>query len=204
MITEKLLRLGRGYSSQNASSEVVQLAGEGVDQLDTYFGAYLPQFFYAMAAPLCLFAAMCFIPDERLWDALERVRLADFFKSENGLDTLLSERAANLSGGQRQRLALARGILHDSAVYIFDEATSNIDSESEECILSEIQRMAKEKCVIMISHRLANVHNADRIYVLENGVIAENGHHSQIIESGGLYSRLHKAQSELEQLGGAV
>lgn len=481
MITEKLLRLGRGYSSQTASSEVVQLAGEGVDQLDTYFGAYLPQFFYAMAAPLCLFAAMCFIsvkaavillvcvplipvsivavqkiakrllsaywgqyaklgdsfleslqglttlkiyntddrmhekintesenfrritmkvltmqlnsvtvmdifayggaaagiitsalefsagnidlfgcvliilisaefflpmrklgsffhiamngmaasdkifalldlpepacgtktagnggieisalrysyteerevlhgldmsfgergffaivdesgcgkstvagilsgknrgysgsvkiggtelsdilperlmqnvtlvshnsyifsgtvrenllagksdiPDERLWDALERVRLADFFKSENGLDTLLSERAANLSGGQRQRLALARGILHDSAVYIFDEATSNIDSESEECILSEIQRMAKEKCVIMISHRLANVHNADRIYVLENGVIAENGQHTQIIESGGLYSRLHKAQSELEQLGGAV
>ncbi len=151
-----------------------------------------------------LLAGKSDIPDERLWDALQRVRLADFFKSENGLDTLLSERAANLSGGQRQRLALARGILHDSAVYIFDESTSNIDSESEECILSEIQRMAEQKCVIMISHRIANVHNADRIYVLENGVIAENGQHTQIIESGGLYSRLHKAQSELEQLGGAV
>lgn len=481
MITEKLLRLGRGYSSQTASSEVVQLAGEGVDQLEIYFGAYLPQFFYAMAAPLCLFAAMCFIsvkaavillvcvplipvsivavqkiakrllsaywgqyaklgdsfleslqglttlkiyntddrmhkkinaesenfrritmkvltmqlnsvtvmdifayggaaagiitaalefsagninlfgctaiillsaefflpmrklgsffhiamngmaasdkifalldlpeptrgtltagsggieihglrysyteerevlhglemsfgergfygivgesgcgkstvagvlsgknrgyfgsvkiggtelseispdslmrtvtlvshnsfifsgtvrenllagkndiPDERLWEALERVRLADFFKAQGGLDAQISERAANLSGGQRQRLALARGILHDSAVYIFDEATSNIDSESEECILTEIQRIAREKCVIMISHRLANVRNADRIYVLENGVAAESGQHAQIIESGGLYSRLHKMQSEVEQLGGAV
>lgn len=151
-----------------------------------------------------LLAGKSDIPDERLWDALQRVLLADFFKSENGLDTLLSERAANLSGGQRQRLALARGILHDSEVYIFDESTSSIDSESEECILTEIQRIAKEKCVIMISHRIANVHNADRIYVLENGVIAENGQHTQIIESGGLYSRLHKAQSELEQLGGAI
>ena len=151
-----------------------------------------------------LLAGKTDIPDERLWDALERVRLAGFFKAENGLDTLLSERAANLSGGQRQRLALARGILHDSSVYIFDEATSNIDSESEECILSEIQRMSEEKCVIMISHRLASVHNADRICVLENGVISENGRHAQIINGGGLYSRLHKAQSELEQLGGAV
>lgn len=144
------------------------------------------------------------IPDERLWEALERVRLADFFKAQGGLDAQISERASNLSGGQRQRLALARGILHDSAVYIFDEATSNIDSESEECILTEIQRIAQEKCVIMISHRLANVRNADRIYVLENGVAAESGQHAQIIENGGLYSRLHKAQSELEQLGGAV
>ena len=151
-----------------------------------------------------LLAGKTDIPDERLWDALERVRLAGFFKAENGLDTPLSERAANLSGGQRQRLALARGILHDSPVYIFDEATSNIDSESEECILSEIRRMSEEKCVIMISHRLASVHNADRIYVLENGVISENGRHAQIINGGGLYSRLHKAQSELEQLGGAV
>lgn len=151
-----------------------------------------------------LLAGKTDIPDERLWDALERVRLAGFFKAENGLDTPLSERAANLSGGQRQRLALARGILHDSSVYIFDEATSNIDSESEECILSEIQRMSEEKCVIMISHRLASVHNADRICVLENGVISENGRHAQIINGGGLYSRLHKAQSELEQLGGAV
>lgn len=151
-----------------------------------------------------LLAGKSDVPDERLWEALERVRLADFFKAEGGLDAQISERAANLSGGQRQRLALARGILHDSAVYIFDEATSNIDSESEECILTEIQRMAREKCVIMISHRLANVHNADIIYVLENGVAAESGQHAQIIENGGLYSRLHKAQSELEQLGGAV
>lgn len=151
-----------------------------------------------------LIAGKSDISDERLWDALDRVRLADFFRAENGLDTIIAERASNLSGGQRQRLALARGILHDSAVYIFDESTSNIDSESEECIVSEILRMAQEKCVIMISHRLANIHSAARIYVLENGLIAENGNHEQLIGSDGLYSRLHRAQSELEQLGGAV
>ena len=151
-----------------------------------------------------LLAGKSDISDEQLWHVLERVRLADFFKAEKGLDTGITERAANLSGGQRQRLALARGILHDSSIYIFDEATSNIDSESEERILSEIQRMAQEKCVIMISHRMANVNCADRIYVLDKGNIADNGQHNQIAESGGLYSRLYKAQQELEQLGGAV
>lgn len=128
--------------------------------------------------------------DEKLWSVLERVRLAEFFKGENGLDTQLSPGGANLSGGQRQRLALARGILHDSSIYIFDEATSNIDVESEECILLEIHKISAEKTVIMITHRLANVVNADRIYAFEKGRIAEIGTHSELVNSGGVYAKL--------------
>lgn len=103
--------------------------------------------------------------DAQLWSVLERVHLASFLKSEKGLDTLLNEKASNLSGGQCQRLALARALLHDSPVYIFDEATSNIDVESENDIMQEIHTLAQTKTVILISHRLANVTGSDRIYV---------------------------------------
>lgn len=140
--------------------------------------------------------------DERLWSILERVRLADFFRSENGLDTQITAGGANLSGGQRQRLALVRGILHDSRIYIFDEATSNIDVESEECILSEIRKMSAEKTVIMITHRLANAVNADRIYAFERGYITESGTHSELVNSGGIYAKLWEKQSALEAIGG--
>lgn len=103
-----------------------------------------------------------------LWNVLEQVKLADFLRNEDGLDTLLNENALNLSGGQRQRLALARALLHDSPVYIFDEATSNIDVESENDIMTQIYALAKTKTVILISHRLANVAGADNIYVLDH------------------------------------
>lgn len=139
--------------------------------------------------------------DERLWSVLESCALSDFFKSENGLDTSLLENAANLSGGQKQRLALARALLHDSPVYIFDEATSNIDIESEEAILGSILHLRGQKTIIMISHRLMNVVNADQIYCMENGEIAEKGTHSELIERGGVYARLHKAQQALENFG---
>src|SRR5699024_11532989 len=108
-------------------------------------------------------------PDERMWEGLEQTRLARFLQGENGLDTVLLERASNLSGGQRQRLALARALLHDSPVYIFDEATSNIDMESEEMIMDVIHRLAKKKTVILISHRLANVVKSVRNYMMEQG-----------------------------------
>lgn len=140
--------------------------------------------------------------DEKLWSVLERVRLGEFFKGEKGLDTQLSSGGANLSGGQRQRLALARGILHDSSIYIFDEATSNIDVESEECILSEIRKMSAEKTVIMITHRLANAVNADRIYAFEKGSVAESGTHSELVNGGGIYAKLWEKQSALEAIGG--
>lgn len=140
--------------------------------------------------------------DERLWSVLERVRLEEFFRNENGLDTELASGGANLSGGRRQRLALARGILHDSDIYIFDEATSNIDVESEECILSEIHKMSAEKTVIMITHRLANAVGADRIYAFEKGKIAESGTHSELVQKGGIYTKLREKQSSLEAIGG--
>ncbi|MBQ9197907.1 MAG: ABC transporter ATP-binding protein/permease [Clostridia bacterium] len=139
--------------------------------------------------------------DERLWQVLTDCRLSDFLRSEQGLDTPLTENAGNLSGGQKQRLALARAILHDSAIYIFDEATSNIDVESEETILSLIRRLAKEKTVIMISHRLANLTEADTIFVMENGRVAESGSHAELLQQSGVYAGLWKTQRALEQFG---
>ncbi|MBQ8209434.1 MAG: ABC transporter ATP-binding protein/permease [Clostridia bacterium] len=139
--------------------------------------------------------------DEQLWQALERVKLKDFMTNENGLDTYLNEKASNLSGGQCQRLALARALLHNSDVYIFDEATSNIDVESENDIMSEIHEIAKSKTVILISHRLANVVNSDVIYVMDSGKIAGMGTHKELIETDGVYKELWTAQQYLENYG---
>ena len=136
--------------------------------------------------------------EDTLWQVLEQVNLADFLRSEKGLDTVLNEKASNLSGGQRQRLALARALLHDSPVYIFDEATSNIDVESENDIMAEIHQLAKTKTVILISHRLANVVGADNIYVLDKGNIVENGNHDALLAANGAYAKLWNAQQELE------
>ena len=339
-IYDKLLCLGASYSEQVKTSEVVQVAVEGVDQLETYFGAYLPQFFYAMLAPLTLFVVLCFVSvpaavvllvcvplipvaiaavqtwakkllskywgqytalgdtflenlqglttlkiyqadafkndemnveaekfrkitmkvltmqlnsitimdliayggaelrniekaslmrrityvshqsylfkgtvrdnllmgkpgasDDELWSALTQVNLADFLRGEAGLDTLLSERGENLSGGQRQRLALARALLHDSPVYIFDEATSNIDVESENDIMAQIHALAGRKTVLLISHRLANVTASDEIYVLERGNIVQHGTHDALLKQGGAYDALWSAQQALEHYG---
>ena len=139
--------------------------------------------------------------DNELWSVLERVRLADFLKNENGLDTLIAEKGGNLSGGQCQRLALARALLHDSEVYIFDEATSNIDIDSENDIMEEIKTLAKEKTVILISHRLANVTDADRIYVIDSGNVTESGTHSELLSQNGGYAKLWNAQQSLENYG---
>ena len=139
--------------------------------------------------------------DTKLWSVLERVHLASFLRSEKGLDTLLNEKASNLSGGQCQRLALARALLHDSPVYIFDEATSNIDVESENDIMQEIHTLARTKTVILISHRLANVTGSDRIYVLSDGCVAEKGTHEELLKNDGVYSRLWEAQQTLENYG---
>lgn len=144
--------------------------------------------------------------DSELWEVLERVNLADFVRNEKGLDTGLSEKASNLSGGQCQRLALARALLHDSPIYIFDEATSNIDVESENDIMNEIQNLAESKTVILISHRLVNVVKADAIYVMVNGKIAESEKHRELLENKADYEKLWEAQQRLENYGkdGAV
>ena len=139
--------------------------------------------------------------DDELWSALTQVNLADFLGGEAGLDTLLSERGENLSGGQRQRLALARALLHDSPVYIFDEATSNIDVESENDIMAQIHALAGRKTVLLISHRLANVTASDEIYVLERGNIVQHGTHDALLKQGGAYAALWSAQQVLEHYG---
>ena len=139
--------------------------------------------------------------DAALWAALEEVNLAAFCRSQQGLDTPLHEGGSNLSGGQRQRLAMARALLHDSPIYLFDEATSNVDAESENDIMAAIRKLAGKKTVILISHRLANVVDSDCICVMDGGRIAEQGKHEALLATGGVYSRLYNAQKQLEDLG---
>ena len=139
--------------------------------------------------------------ESELWAALEQVNLADFCRSQNGLQTALHEGGSNLSGGQRQRLAMARALLHDTPIYLFDEATSNVDAESENDIMQAIRSLAGKKTVILISHRLANVVDSDCIYVLDKGRIAGQGTQAELLAQQGAYSRLYLAQKELEQFG---
>ena len=139
--------------------------------------------------------------DDRLWKVLEECRMDKFLQSKEGLDTKLTENAQNLSGGQKQRIALARALLHDSPVYIFDEATSNIDVESEEIILNRIRALRGQKTIILISHRLVNTRDADRIYVLDKGKVAESGTHRELMKWGGTYSVLWRTQQKLERFG---
>ena len=136
-----------------------------------------------------------------LWAALEQVNLADFCRSQEGLQTALHEGGSNLSGGQRQRLAMARALLHDTPIYLFDEATSNVDAESENDIMAAIKSLAGKKTVILISPRLANVVDSDCIYVLDKGRIVEQGTHAALLKQQGAYSRLYTAQKQLETLG---
>ena len=141
--------------------------------------------------------------DEELWKALEEMQIKDFFLAQEGLDTKLHEAANNLSGGQRQRIALARAILHDGEFYIFDEAASNIDIESEEIINKRIEKLKEKKTILMISHRLANTSKADRIYVLNKGKIVEEGKHEELINNHGIYAKLFMTQKQLESFGRA-
>ncbi|MEE1442346.1 MAG: ABC transporter ATP-binding protein/permease [Blautia sp.] len=136
--------------------------------------------------------------NEEFWEVLEKMKLADFLRSEQGLDTMLAEKGSNFSGGQCQRLVMARALLHDSPIYIFDEATSNIDAESENDMMEQIYRMKGKKTVLLISHRLANVTAADKIYVLEQGKVTEQGNHEELIAQNGVYAKLWNTQQELE------
>ena len=141
--------------------------------------------------------------EEEMEEALRKVNLWGFLNAQQGLATPLAEKGGNLSGGQCQRLAIARALLHDTPVYIFDEATSNIDAESEEMIMDVIHTLAETKTVILISHRLANVVGSDRIYMMKDGRIAEAGSHKKLMENNGEYAKLYHSQMELEQYGKA-
>ena len=145
--------------------------------------------------------------DEELMSVLKKVLLDEFILNRkysgdgnSGLDFYIESGGKNLSGGQVQRFALARALLHDADIYIFDEAVSNIDVESEELILSTLYELSKTKIIIFISHRLANIENADHIYVFEKGEIKEEGTHSSLIEKNGIYARMYLQQKDLEKI----
>lgn len=138
--------------------------------------------------------------DEQIYACLEQVNLAHFVRENGGLDMQLLSRGANLSGGQIQRLALARALLHNAELYIFDEATSNIDVESEEIILQFIQQFKQQKTIVMISHRLANAVNADCINVLDQGKLIEQGTHETLMAKQGAYAEMFQQQKDLEQI----
>ena len=138
------------------------------------------------------------LSDETMIEVLKKVKLWDIFSKNKGLDTSLESQGKNLSGGQAQRVALARALLYDASVYIFDEATSNIDIESEEIILNIIYSLSKEKTVIYISHRLPAIKNADCIYVMDKGKVIESGKHNELYAKKELYYNMYKHQEELE------
>jgi len=149
---------------------------------------------------LTVFVGKIDATDEQIYACLEQVNLAQFVRDNGGLNMQLLSRGANLSGGQIQRLALARALLHNAALYIFDEATSNIDVESEEIILQFIQQFKQQKTIVMISHRLANAVNADCINVLEQGKLIEQGTHKELIAKQGAYAEMFQQQKDLEQI----
>ena len=142
---------------------------------------------------------------EEMEAVLQKVNLLGFLQTQDGLQTRLLEKASNLSGGQCQRLVIARALLRtDSAVYIFDEAASNIDVESEELIMNVIHELAKKKTVLLISHRLANVVKSDKIYFLKDGEIKESGKHDELMSQNGAYRHLYESQMALENYGTAA
>ncbi len=139
------------------------------------------------------------VTDAEIYSALEKVNLADFVRENGGLDKTITEDAANISGGQKQRLALAVNLVADKDIYVFDEATSNIDIESEAIIMANIKQLSASKSVIVISHRLANVVAADRIYYMEAGQLKESGTHTELMAMADGYSKLYLAQKALEE-----
>lgn len=138
------------------------------------------------------------VSDEEIIKALKEVKLENLVSQEKGLDSIINEDANNISGGEKQRLALAINLTQEKKIYIFDEATSNIDIESETIIMKKVGELSKDHTVILISHRLENVKNADKIYFLENGRIIEEGNHKKLINQNGAYSKLYKTQKDLE------
>lgn len=137
--------------------------------------------------------------DDEIYSALEKVNLADFIRENGGLDKTITEDAANISGGQKQRLALAVNLVADKDIYVFDEATSNIDIESEAIIMANMKQLSQNKAVIVISHRLANVVAADRIYYMEAGCVKESGTHTELMDIRGGYEKLYLTQKSLEE-----
>ena len=135
--------------------------------------------------------------EQEIWEAVRCAQLDEFIREQpDGLDTLIGERGVKLSGGQKQRLSIARMFLKNPPILILDEATSSLDTETEAAIQKSLAKLTKGRTTLIIAHRLATVRSADRILVMTEEGIAEQGGHQQLLQQGGIYSRLHRTQSE--------
>ena len=172
------------------------ISAESLRDTVTYVG--FRSFLFAGTVRSNLLMARPGASDDELWEALSRCRIDDFVRRSGGLDAPVSAEGTNLSGGQRQRLAMARALLHDTPVYIFDEATSNIDAESEAAIIDAVAELARTKTVVMVSHRLAALRGCDKVYVFEAGRVVQTGTHEELAGQDGPYARLWARQAELE------
>ena len=172
------------------------ISAESLRDTVTYVG--FRSFLFAGTVRSNLLMARPGASDDELWEALGRCRIEDFVRRSGGLDAPVSAEGTNLSGGQRQRLAMARALLHDTPVYIFDEATSNIDAESEAAIIDAVAELARTKTVVMVSHRLAALRGCDKVYVFEAGRVVQTGAHEELAGQDGPYARLWARQAELE------
>ena len=189
--------LMRRHSGYEGSISVGDLSIQEIDAASfhrhiTYVG-HKPYFFHGSVAEN-LRLAKHNATESEMWHVLDLVGIGDALRRRQGLETVMSEDDLHLSGGQLQRISLARAILHDSDIYIFDEATSKMDGQSEQYALDAIYALAKRKTVILISHRLPNVMKADCIYVIEKGCVAEWGTHDQLLRSQGAYGMLWAMQ----------
>ncbi|PLS27658.1 ATP-binding cassette domain-containing protein [Bifidobacterium parmae] len=203
-----------GYSGslRLAGAEVATLSGETLSRAVTVIGARSHLFAgtlrenLAMALPKRIDDDAAADTDAMMWEALKRARIDDFVRAQaDGLDMTIEQDAANLSGGQRQRIAIARALLHDAQVVVFDEATSSVDVESETLILDAIRDLAHRdgRTVVMITHRMANAEHADHIVVLDHGSSVEDGTHAELMAiDGGKYAKLFRTQADIERLGG--
>ena len=197
---------------KNYSGEIILSGIEAKKLPDEFRARYMnlvstESFLFGASVRENLLIAKPSASDEELMSVLKKVLLDDFILNRkysedgnSGLDFYIESGGKNLSGGQIQRFALARALLHDTDIYIFDEAVSNIDVESEELILRTLYELSKTKIIIFISHRLANIENADHIYVFEKGEIKEEGTHSSLIEKNGVYARMYLQQKDLEKI----
>ena len=172
------------------------ISAESLRDTVTYVG--FRSFLFAGTVRSNLLMARAGASDDELWEALSRCRIDDFVRRSGGLDAPVSAEGTNLSGGQRQRLAMARALLHDTPVYIFDEATSNIDADSEASIIDAVAELARTKTVVMVSHRLAALRGCDKVYVFEAGRVVQTGTHEELAKQDGPYASLWARQAELE------
>ena len=172
------------------------ISAESLRDTVTYVG--FRGFLFAGTVRSNLLMARAGANDDELWEALSRCRIDDFVRRSGGPDAPVSAEGTNLSGGQRQRLAMARALLHDTPVYIFDEATSNIDADSEASIIDAVAELARTKTVVMVSHRLAALRGCDKVYVFEAGRVVQTGTHEELAKQDGPYASLWARQAELE------